>query len=336
MHPFTYLRSETEQQALQLARATTGSRFIAGGTTLLDLMKYHIETPTQLVDINPLPLTAIQVDGGMLRIGALARMSDVALHPDVTSNVPVLSESLLLAASPQLRNMATMGGNLMQRTRCPYFRDVAFACNKREPGRSEGPAGCSALRGSNRTHALLGTEAPDGRVHCIATHPSDFAVALAALDGTIHLKSAGGERTIPATEFHRLPGNTPDVETVLQPGELITDIRIPLTAWAKRSGYLKLRDRASYAFALVSVAAALDIELGIIRNARLALGGVGTKPWRATKAEQVLQGAKPGAAAFRAAADAALEDVKPLADNRFKVDLAKNAIIHNLTTLAAR
>ena len=325
MHPFTYLRSETEQQALQLAQATAGSRFIAGGTTLLDLMKYHIETPTQLVDINSLPLTAIQVNNGTLRIGALARMSDVALHPDVTKNFPVLSESLLLAASPQLRNMATMGGNLMQRTRCPYFRDTAFACNKRQPG-----LGCSALKGHNRTHAILGTSNS-----CIATHPSDFAVALAALDGTIHLNGAGGKRTVPATDFHRLPGDTPHQETALQPGELITAITIPLTAWAKRSHYLKLRDRASYAFALVSVAAALDIESGIIREARIALGGVGTKPWRSLKAEQVLKGEKPGAAVFRAAADAALEGAKPFAHNGFKVPLVKNAIIHNLTTLAS-
>jgi xanthine dehydrogenase YagS FAD-binding subunit len=325
MHPFTYLRSETEQHALQLAKTTADSQFIAGGTTLLDLMKYHIETPTQLVDINPLPLKTIQVKDGSLHIGALARMSDVALHPDVTKNFPVLSESLLLAASPQLRNMATMGGNILQRTRCPYFRDTAFACNKRQPG-----SGCSALGGHNRTHAILG--ASDA---CIATHPSDFAVALAALDGTLHLKAAGGDRTIPATDFHRLPGTTPHLETALQHGELITAINIPITAWAKRSRYLKLRDRASYAFALVSVAAGLDIEAGIIREARIALGGVGTKPWRSLKSEQLLIGAKPDAAAFRAAADAALEGAKTFTHNGFKVPMAKNAIIYTLTTLAA-
>ena len=324
MHPFTYIRSESELNAIHLVQATPGSQFIAGGTTLLDLMKYHIETPAQLVDINPLPLKGIQLKDGTLRIGALERMSDVASHPDVTRSVPVVTESLLLAASPQLRNMATMGGNLMQRTRCPYFRDTAFACNKRQPG-----SGCSALRGNNRTHAILGSSDS-----CVATHPSDFAVALAALDGIIHLNGPGGERRILATEFHRLPGTTPDQETALQPGELITAITIPVTTWANRSHYLKLRDRASYAFALVSVAAALDIQSGIIRDARIALGGVGTKPWRALKAEQVLRGAVPEAASFRAAADAALEGALPLAHNRFKVPMAKNAIIRTLTTVA--
>jgi xanthine dehydrogenase YagS FAD-binding subunit len=263
--------------------------------------------------------------GGGLRIGALARMSDVAWDARVKDGYPMLSQSLLLAASGQLRNMASMGGNLLQRTRCPYFRDTATPCNKRAPG-----SGCSALHGYNRSHAILGTSD-----HCIATHPSDLAVALAALGATIRVRGAGAERSIPATELHVLPGAHPEHETVLKPGDVITAIDIPALSFAKRSLYLKVRDRASYAFALASAAVAVDVANGRIRAARVALGGVGTKPWRSTAAERALVGKAVNATTFRTAANAAVAGAVPRKDNAFKIELAKRTLVRALTEVTA-
>ena len=314
MHPFDYTIPSSLDDALRSGAAAGGAsaggramsgtpRFVAGGTTLIDLMKLDVETPERVVDVNALAerdpsLAAVaELPGGGLRIGALARMSDVAWDRRVREGWPVLSQSLLLAASGQLRNMATIGGNVLQRTRCPYFRDTATPCNKREPG-----SGCSALHGVNRTHAILGTSD-----HCIATHPSDLAVALAALDATVRVRSRGAsgaaaERAVPFGDFHLLPGAHPERETVLKQGELITAIDVPALPFARRSLYLKVRDRASYAFALASAAVALDVAGGTVRGARVALGGVGTKPWRSREAERALVGKPATAATFRAAA----------------------------------
>ncbi len=290
-------------------------------------MKMGVERPARLVDITRLPLTEVEERGGGLRIGAMARNSDIAAHPLVRTRYPVLSEALLAGASAQLRNMATMGGNLMQRTRCYYFYDPSYReCNKRHPG-----SGCAALRGYNRIHAILGA-GPE----CIATHPSDMCVALAALEAVIQVQGPRGERSIPMAEFHRLPGATPQLDTNLRPDELITAIDLPAMPFAARSHYLKVRDRNSYAFALVSVAAALDIDgSGIIRQARIALGGVAHKPWRVPAAERALLGRKPGDAAYSAAANVLLRGAQPHRFNAFKVELARRSLARALSTTAA-
>jgi xanthine dehydrogenase YagS FAD-binding subunit len=325
MQPFTFSRAKSEDEALTQLRQSGGVA-IAGGTTLVDLMKLRVETPSHLVDINALPLSRIESlpDGG-LRIGAMVRNSDLAHDVTVMKKYPVLSQALLAGASAQLRNMATTGGNLMQKTRCYYYRDPEYtACNKRKPG-----SGCAALEGFNRVHAILG-----GSEQCVATHPSDMAVALVALDATVHMKGPGGERQVPIADFHTVPGSTPQIETVLKPGELITYVTLPSVAFAAHSSYVKLRDRASYEFALASAAAALELDGRRIRAARIALGGVATKPWRAHEAEQKLVGSNADEQSFRAAADAALQSAKPLRFNAFKVELAKMAIVRALEQAA--
>ncbi|MEP7078316.1 MAG: xanthine dehydrogenase family protein subunit M [Chthoniobacterales bacterium] len=328
MNPFTYSRAADAQQAVQAVSQNPRAKFLGGGTNLIDLMKMGVETPPQLIDINRLPLTQVEeLPGGAgVRIGGLARNSDVALHELITSRYPVLSQALLAGASPQLRNQATTGGNLLQRTRCYYFYDPSFpACNKRNPG-----SGCGALDGFNRIHAILGQSE-----RCIATNPSDMNVALAALDAVVRVSGAKGERTIPIGDFHRLPGETPNIDTNLQADELITAVDLPAMPFAVRSHYLKVRDRASYAFALVSVAAVLDLEGGTIRSARIALGGVAHKPWRAQKAEQALVGQKADEQTFRAAAEAELANAKAYKYNGFKIELAKRSIVRALSTVAA-
>jgi len=325
---FEYSRASDWQNAISRVAADPHAKFLGGGTNLIDLMKMGVETPASLVDINRLPLAQVEElpGNGGIRIGALVRNSDLAEHPLITSHYPVLSEALLSGASPQLRNLATTGGNLLQRTRCYYFYDPAFPmCNKRKPG-----SGCGALEGYNRIHAILGQSD-----QCIATHPSDMCVALAALDAVVHVQGPNGERAIAIADFHRLPGTTPNVDTNLQPNELITSIDLPVIPFAIRSHYLKVRDRATYAFALVSVAAILELEDGMIKSARVALGGVAHKPWRATKAEQMLTGKEPKAAAFTAAADAELAGAKGYRYNTFQIELAKRAIVQALTTVAA-
>jgi xanthine dehydrogenase YagS FAD-binding subunit len=327
MNPFSYSRASDPQGAINGVAANPKAKFLGGGTNLVDLMKMGVEQPEQLVDINRLALTKVEElpDNGGVRIGALVRNSDLAEHQLITSRYPVLSEALLSGASPQLRNLATTGGNLLQRTRCYYFYDPSFPmCNKRNPG-----SGCGALEGYNRIHAILGQSD-----QCIATHPSDMCVAMAALDAVVRVQGPQGERTIPFAEFHRLPGATPNVETNLQPNELITAVDLPAIPFATRSHYLKVRDRASYAFALVSVAAALEMEGDKIKSARLALGGVAHKPWRASKAEQALAGKKAGENSFRGAAEAELAGAKGYTFNSFKIELAKRAITQALTTVA--
>ena len=328
MNPFTYTRAADPQQATQATAANASAKFLAGGTNLIDLMKMGVERPTQLVDVNRLPFAQIEElpNGAGVRIGALARNSDVAEHPLITQRYPVLSQALLAGASPQLRNLATTGGNLLQRTRCYYFYDPAFPqCNKRQPG-----SGCGALNGFNRIHAILGQSE-----QCIATNPSDMNVALAALDAVVQVQGAKGTRSIAFADFHRLPGNTPNIDTNLQADELITAVDLPAIPFATRSHYLKVRDRASYAFALVSVAAALDVQNGKIHAARVALGGVAHKPWRAQKAEAALVGQAAGEKTFRAAAEAELAPAKGYKHNSFKIELAKRAIVRALSTVAA-
>ena len=326
MIPFTFTQAHSEREALDRVHQPN-TVFIAGGTTLIDLMKLNVETPASLVDINSLPLDKIEVQpDGSLRVGAMVRNSDLAHHPKVQQNFPVLAQALLSGASPQLRNMATTGGNLMQRTRCYYFRDTEYVCNKREPG-----SGCAALEGFNRIHAVLG-----GSDQCIATHPSDMAVALVALEAVVHISGPKGERKVPIGEFHLLPGNTPHIETVLQPGELITHVTVPASAFAARSAYVKLRDRASYEFALASAAAALELQGNQIRAARLALGGVATKPWRSPEAERVLTGAAAEEKTFQAAAEAAMKGAVPHKHNAYKIELAKRAIVRALTQAAQK
>jgi xanthine dehydrogenase YagS FAD-binding subunit len=321
MRPFSYERVTTEHEALECARRGNAT-FVAGGTTLVDLMKLNVEVPSALVDINGLPLSQIddQADGS-IRIGALVRNSDLAHDSRVRSRWRVLSQAILAGASAQLRNMATTGGNLMQRTRCYYFRDPVYPCNKRQPG-----AGCAAMDGYNRIHAILGVSAK-----CIATHPSDMAVALVALDASVHILGASGERVVPITEFHLLPGETPERETVVRPGELITYVTLPKRPFGPHSAYVKLRDRASYEFALASAAAALHLEGTTVRSARLALGGIATKPWRALDAEQVLIGSAANETTFRSAADAALTGAVPRRHNAYKIELAKRAIVRALS-----
>jgi xanthine dehydrogenase YagS FAD-binding subunit len=321
MHAFTYTRPADVGDALQ-AGAAQGSAFVGGGTNLLDLIKGDVAQPVRLVDINRLPLAQIrELPGGGLSIGALARNSDTANHALVRQRYPVLSEALLSGASPQLRNMATVGGNLMQRTRCAYFADVGFAmCNKRNPG-----SGCGALQGRNRMHAVLG-----GSRQCVAVNPSDMNVALVALDAVVLLRGPQGERRLALTEFHRLPGNTPERDTNLLPGELIIAVELP-PAWPNmRSHYLKVRDRASYAFALASAAVVLEIDGQTIRRARIALGGVATKPWRAEAAERALTGRRLDEGSLKAAAALAMRDARPLRENAFKVELAQRAIVRAL------
>ena len=310
----TAAQAKTAQQGAEV-------RYIAGGTTLLDLMKLNVETPGRLLDINRLPLDKIETtaDGG-LTIGATVRNSDLAHHATVRRDYAVLSQAILAGASTQLRNMATTAGNLLQRTRCAYFRDTAMPCNKREPG-----TGCPAITGSNRTLAVLGTSE-----HCIATNPSDMCIAMAALEATIHVQGPKGARAIPFGEFHLLPGNTPHRETVLEPGDLITHVTLPAPIKGSKQLYLKLRDRASYEFALASAAVVISITGQNVTRARIALGGVGTKPWRSQEAEAVLVGQPANGANFRRAAEAALRDAKPQSENGFKVELAKRCLTHAL------
>jgi xanthine dehydrogenase YagS FAD-binding subunit len=327
MQPFSYVAAEDTGTAMQLAAANSRARYLAGGTTLVDLMKLDVEQPMQLIDITGLPLTELTVRGdGTVRVGAMVRNSDLAHNEDVRTRYPMLSQALLAGASGQLRNMATTGGNLLQRTRCPYFRDTATACNKREPG-----TGCSAIEGHNRGHAVLGTSE-----FCIATHPSDMAVALIALDARVRVLGPGGERVIPISQLHRLPDDHPEIETTLAPGELIVAVDIPPLAFAARSLYLKVRDRASYAFALSSAAVAIDLHDGIIRDARVALGGVATKPWRSTAAEVALRGRAARRETYRDAAEAALVGAVPRRENGFKIELAKRTLVRALMQLEAQ
>jgi xanthine dehydrogenase YagS FAD-binding subunit len=321
MEAFQFNQAKTVSSALEAVRSQTEAKFVAGGTTLIDLMKLNVETPKKVVDINSLPLTQIEstADGG-LKIGAMVRNSDLAHDETVQQRYTVLSEALLSGASPQLRNMATTGGNLLQRTRCYYFRDTAYPCNKREPG-----SGCPAIDGFNRIHAILGTSD-----HCIATHPSDMAVAMMALEAVVHIQGANGERTIPLNDFYLLPGTTPNRENVLAPGDLITYVTLPSLSNGTRSHYLKLRDRASYEFALSSAAVVASLNGNRIERVRIALGGVGTKPWRSMEAEQALEGREANEGNFRAAADAALKGAKPRHDNAFKVELAKRCLTRTL------
>jgi xanthine dehydrogenase YagS FAD-binding subunit len=322
MRPLTYSRATDTDDALALAAAYPASAFLAGGTTEVDLIRAGISHSDHLVDINDLPLTAVEdrADGG-LHIGALARMSDVARTPSVVQRYPAISRALLLSASEQLRNMASMGGNLRQRTRCAYLRDGMSPCNKREPG-----SGCAALDGLNRGHAILGTSE-----HCIATHPSDVSVVLVAFDAVVQTVGPGGERALPIDDFFLLPGDRPEVEHPIVPGELIVGIDVPGVPLAERSVYLKFRDRQSYEFALVSVAAAIEVDDGLVTDVRLALGGVGTKPWRARRAEAALLGGPANAEAFRRAAAAELEDAVVREHNAFKVELTQRAVVRGLT-----
>ena len=331
MHPFEFIRPPDSAAAVaSAAQAKTAQqgadiRYVAGGTTLIDLMKLNVETPGRVIDINRLPLSTIEKtpDGG-LKIGATARNSDLANHPVVQRDYAVLSQALLAGASAQLRNMATTAGNLLQRTRCVYFRDTAMPCNKREPG-----TGCPAITGSNRTLAILGTSE-----QCIATNPSDMCVAMAALEAVIHVTGPKGSRAIPIGDFHLLPGTTPDRETVLQPGDLITHVTLPPPVAGSKQTYLKLRDRASYEFALASAAVVITIASGNVTRVRIGLGGVGTKPWRSPEAEAALAGQRANPANFRKAAEAALRGAKPQSENAFKIELAKRCLTHALQMAA--
>jgi xanthine dehydrogenase YagS FAD-binding subunit len=326
MRPFEYVRADDVAAAVVLVSADSQAEYLAGGTTELDLvLKDGVLEPGRLVDITRLPLRGITFAKDSLRVGALVTMNELAADPTVSERVPFVREALLAGASPQLRNMATIGGNLLQRTRCRYFRDrEVTACNKRTPG-----SGCAAMRGPARMHAILGASE-----HCIALHASDLCVPLIALDAVVDIQGVGGSRSVPLTQFYVLPGDRPDVENVLEHGELITRVRIPLLPAGTRSGYLKVRDRASYEFALTSAAAALLIEDGTIVQARLALGGVGTVPWRALEAEEILCGAPAADRTFRAAAQAALGDPFTVAGTAFKVELAKRTIVRILHTVS--
>jgi xanthine dehydrogenase YagS FAD-binding subunit len=321
MRPFVYESSSTAQDAT--SRGDTDSAFIAGGTTLIDLMKLEVMKPSRLVDVNSLPMRGIDLREDGLRIGALEKMSDVAVHPEVVVNYPVISEALFHSASPQIRNMASIGGNLLQRTRCGYFRDVNTPCNKREPG-----SGCPAIDGENRMHAILGTSSS-----CVATHTSDLAVALVALDASVRLQNGAEERLIKLDDFYLVPGETPDRENQLRPGELITEIRVPRLPWARRSTYLKIRDREPYEFALTSAAVALDVDGHQIRDIRLAVGGVGTKPWNLPKVRQALAGKPLKQESFTAAAKLAVAGANPLRHNGFKVELVQRTIVRALMNL---
>lgn len=322
---FSYVRANSVKEAVQGAVANQDAMFIAGGTNLIDRLKVFLDEPSELIDISRLKLKQIErLANGSLYIGALVTNTEVADYPDVRRDYPMLSRAILSGASQQIRNMASVGGNLLQRTRCPYYYDTAFPCNKRSP-----ETGCPAATGINRMHAIFGATE-----QCVAVHPSDMCIPLAALDAVVEVEGAQGKRQIPFTDFHRLPGNTPQRDTNLEPGELITAVIIPPVSFASSGVYLKLRDRASYAFALISVAAALDLTGDQIKDVRLAMGGVAHKPWRLTEAEQFLRGKPANAASFGQAADLALEGAKPLAYNGFKVQLAKRAIKRSLTISA--
>lgn len=327
MHNFAFLRAQRVEDAIQAgAHASTAQqgaevRFMAGGTTLVDLMKLDVEQPRQVIDITHLPLNQVEtLPDGRMKIGALVRNADLAVHPDIARHYRVLTEALLSGASAQLRNMATTGGNLLQRTRCVYFRDATSACNKRQPG-----SGCPAIDGYNRHLAILG-----GSAHCIAAHPSDMNVALTALEASITIQGTNGERTIPIDDFFVLPGDTPYRETVMGPGDLVIHVWLPKPQASTRSHYLKLRDRASYEFALASAAVSITMEGEKITQARIAMGGIGTRPWRSRDAEFALAGQTPSAAAFERAADILLADAKPQSQNGFKQALAKRCLMHAL------
>ncbi|MGI8404184.1 MAG: FAD binding domain-containing protein [Thermomicrobiales bacterium] len=327
MNPFAYERATDAGHAVARVTQDPTAAFLAGGTNLVDHMKLGVANPNLLVDVNRLPFDRVeQIPGGGVRIGATVRNSDLAADPIIRARYPVLSQAPLAGASGQLRNLATTGGNLLQRTRCVYFQDVTTPCNKREPG-----SGCSAIGGYTRYHAILGASAD-----CIAVHPSDMAVAMAALDAIVGVLGANGERRIPLVDFHRLPGAEPQRDTILAHGELITAVELPELPFASRSAYRKVRDRASYAFALVSVAAALDVVDGTVRDVRIAFGRVAHKPWRAFRAEEVLRGAPATNDTFRRAADAELADARPLPDNAFKVPLAANTLVAVLRDLSGR
>ena len=322
---FQYARARDVSDAVRQIAADPGAKFIAGGTNLIDLMKEDVERPTRLIDISRLPLKTIEETGdGGLRIGALVPNSDLAWHPKIEQRYPLLSSAILAGASAQLRNMASTGGNLLQRTRCYYFYDTATPCNKREPG-----SGCSAINGVNRMHAILGTSDA-----CIAVHPSDMCVALAALDAKVHVAGPSGERMIAFADFHRLPGDTPQRDSNLRPDEIITAVELPAQGFAANYSYLKIRDRLSYAFALVSVSAALELDGDNIKDARLALGGVAHKPWRDPEAEAALRGRAANTATFERAAALLLRDAKGFSHNAFKIDLARRAIVRALTQAA--
>lgn len=325
MNPFRYERAADAASAVARVAGHPAAAFLGAGTNLVDHMKLGIASPELLVDVTRLPFDRIEplADGGV-RIGAAVRNSDLAADATIRARYPVLAQALLAGASGQLRNLATTAGNLLQRTRCVYFQDVTTPCSKRQPG-----AGCSAIGGYTRDHAILGASE-----HCLAVHPSDMAVAMAALDAAVVVFGQDGERTIRLVDFHRLPGNTPERDTVLEHGELITAVELPALPSATRSAYRKVRDRASYAFALVSVAAALAVESGVVREVRIALGGVAHKPWRANRAETLLRGAPATEESFRRAAEAELADAKPLRDNGFKVPMARNAVVAVLRELA--
>jgi xanthine dehydrogenase YagS FAD-binding subunit len=325
MTPFHYARASDVADAVRLIAADPSAKFIAGGTNLIDLMKYDVEHPARLIDISQLPLKGVEeTSGGGLLIGALVPNSDLAYHPLIEQRYPLLASAILAGASQQLRNMASTGGNLLQRTRCFYFYDAVTPCNKRQPG-----SGCSAINGVNRINAILGTSEA-----CIATHPSDMCVALAALEAKVHVAGPGGARFIAFSDFHRLPGDTPQRDTNLEPNEIITAIELPPKGFKANYSYLKIRDRLSYAFALVSVAAALELEGDTIKEARLALGGVAHKPWRDPAAESALRGQRADQAAFARAADIVLRDAKGYAHNSFKIGLARRAIIRTLSQAA--
>lgn len=332
MHTFEFIRPIDSAAAIvaaaksKTAQQGADVRFMGGGTTLIDLMKLNVETPARVLDINRLPLDKIEImpDGG-LKIGATTRNSDLAYHTKVQRDYSVLSQAILQGASAQIRNMATVAGNLLQRTRCVYFRDTAMPCNKRERG-----TGCPAITGHNRTLAILGTSE-----HCIATNPSDMCIALAALEATIHIQGPKGPRSVAFGDFHVLPGNTPERETILEPGDLITHVTLPPPISGSKQLYLKLRDRASYEFALASAAVVLTISNNKITRARIALGGVGTKPWRSPEAEAALTGKPANEATFRQTAEAALRNAKPQSENSFKIELAKRCLTHSLRTAAA-
>lgn len=317
MKAFTYKLVGTTEEATS---AVTQSAFIAGGTNLVDLMKIDVMDPKELVDINQLPMRGIALDNAGLRIGALERMAYVAERPEIVEHFPVISQALLKSASAQLRNMASIGGNLMQRTRCGYFRDVMMPCNKRVPG-----SGCPAFAGENRMHAILGVGDA-----CCATHPSDLAVALVALDATINLQGPKGSRSVKLEDFYLLPKDTPDREHAIEPGELITEVTVPNASWYRRSAYLKIRDRESYEFALCSAAVALDLDGSKIRDARIAAGGVGTKPWRLADVAEALIGKQVGQGTFERAVELAANDARPLSQNAFKVTLLKRTLVRAL------
>ena len=325
MKPYSYVRARDIDGAIATLAEAPDAAYLAGGTNLVDLMKLGVMQPEVLVDVRRLTSDRVEdlSDGG-LRIGAAVPNSDLAADPKVRTRYPALAQALLAGASGQLRNLATTGGNLLQRTRCVYFYDTTTPCNKREPG-----SGCSALEGNNKNHAILGASG-----HCVATHPSDMAVAMAALDAFVNVQGPNGERRIPIEELHRLPGEEPRRDTTLEHGELITSVDLPPLEFLSNSKYRKARERASYAFALVSVAAALDVEDGIVRDSRISLGGVAHKPWRATKAEEALRDEPANEANFRAAADIELEGAEPLGDNAFKVPLARNIIARTLVELS--